>query len=59
MSKNIEVTDEKYKGIKKVADSLGISPTEFVLRGVKACTLILDLFPEDSCSEKINQKVSL
>lgn len=52
MSKNIEVTDKQYEGISKVAESLGISPTELVLRGIKSCTLVLDLFPEQLPLEK-------
>jgi hypothetical protein len=40
------LTPEQLTGIKRVADKLGISVAELILRGVKSCTLVLDLFPE-------------
>ena len=46
--RNIELPDEKYEGIEKVAESLGISITELITRAVKACTSVLDLFPSIS-----------
>jgi hypothetical protein len=46
--KNIELSDEQYEGIESVAKSLELSITDLILRGVKACTLLLDLFPEEN-----------
>lgn len=42
---NIELPENESKGITDVANSLGISVTDLVLKGIKACTQILDLFP--------------
>jgi hypothetical protein len=46
--KTIEISEEEYDGIEKVAKSLKLSVVDLVLKGVKACTLILDLFPEQT-----------
>jgi len=48
MSKSIELSDEQYNGIESVAKSLGISVEDLILRGVIACTLVFDLFPESN-----------
>jgi hypothetical protein len=45
--KNVELSEEQYEGVENVAKSLGLSMVELILRGVKACTLLLDLFPEE------------
>jgi tRNA-binding EMAP/Myf-like protein len=54
---NIELSDEQYKGIEAVAKSMGIPVTELILRGVKSCTLVLDLFPEDKKQESIPEEI--
>lgn len=53
---NIEVTEKQYTGIKSVAERMGISPTEFVLRSVKACTLLLDLLLKTKVSLEKQEK---
>jgi hypothetical protein len=45
--KKVELSDEQYEGIESVSKSLGLSMVDLILRGVKACTLLLDLFPEE------------
>jgi hypothetical protein len=46
--KSVELSEEQYNGIENVAKSLKLSIQDLILRGVKACTLLLDLFPEES-----------
>ena len=54
--KKVELSDEQYEGIESVSKSLGLSMVGLILRGVKACTLLLDLFPEESSLKETAQE---